>query len=96
MQFIEKQVAFSDNADGLLITHTQEIPDEFLTDLHIRRTCSISTPEGEFMHVARIPEVVVDEWHRQGFDIYTASAQEIVARLKQNDLQKFLATEKRV
>ncbi len=96
MQFIEKHVAFKDNADGLLIEHTQEIPDEFLESLRIKRDASLSTPEGEFMHVASIPEVLVDEWRRQGFDILTAPVRDIVARLKKHDLDKFLATAKRV
>lgn len=95
-QFIEKQVEFGENADGLFIKHTQEIPDEFLDELAMKRVGTLSTPEGEFMHVASIPEAVVDQWRAEGFDIYREPTRAVVARLKRYDLEKFLATNKRV
>ena len=50
------------------------------------------------MRVASIPTIVVEKWMREGFNIMTGehSAAEIVARLKNENLEAFLTTEKSV
>ena len=50
------------------------------------------------MRVASIPVVVVEKWMREGFDIMSGkhTAAEIVKRLKQENLDAFLTTEKSV
>jgi hypothetical protein len=51
---------------------------------------------GEFHRVASIPTVVVEKWLREGFNIWEASGPEIVKRLKAENLDAFMATEKRI
>jgi hypothetical protein len=82
--------------DGLIIRKDQHITDDLLDDIKHARHNSESRREGEFMHVASVPTIIVEEWLRQGFDIRTASAREIVKRLKENSLDAFLVTSKRV
>ena len=50
------------------------------------------------MRVASIPTVVVEKWMREGFNIMSGehSASEIVKRLKNENLEAFLTTEKSV
>ena len=48
------------------------------------------------MRVASIPVIVVEQWMREGFNIYEATPQEIVKRLKDQNLEGFMATEKSI
>ena len=75
--------------------HTQDISQAFLDDLKDSRNASKDQNEGEFMRVASIPVAVAEQWQREGFDIYQATGQEIVKRLKDQNLDAFLATDKR-
>ena len=83
---------------GVFRKHTQAISDDFLTGLKDQRNASKDQREGEFMRVASIPVVVVEKWMREGFDIMSGkhTAAEIVKRLKQENLDAFLTTEKSV
>lgn len=89
---------FDHDADGLLMKHSQHISDDFLTSLKEQRNASKDRREGEYMRVASIPTVVVEKWMREGFDIMNGehSAAEIVKRLKAENLEAFLTTEKSV
>lgn len=95
-QLIEKQVEFKQNSDGLLIKHSQDIPDWYLTELADQRNASDHGRMGDFVRVAVVPEEIADKWSREGFDIYREPAAAIVARLKAEDCNKFLTTNKRV
>lgn len=72
----------------------QEITSDFLDDLKDLRIRSHHRQEGEMMKIASIPVVVADKWMREGFDVFKASAKEIVAKLKAEDLGDFMATNK--
>lgn len=74
--------------------HTQHISQAFLDDLKDSRNASKDQREGEFMRVASIPTVVVEKWLREGFNVWEATGQEIVKRLKAENLDAFLATDK--
>jgi hypothetical protein len=89
---------FGANADGLYRKHTQDIPQHFLDDLKELRDQSSSRREGEFMRVASIPAVVVEKWLREGFNVLdpNVNGKEIVRRLKAENLDAFLTTEKSV
>jgi len=93
---IQSDTDFIDHSDGLLRKHTQQISQSFLDDLKDARNESTSKPMGEFHRVASIPTVVVEKWLREGFNIWEASGPEIVKRLKAENLDAFMATEKRI
>lgn len=70
------------------IKRTQVIPDEHLKRLAEERETRI--PGADFRKVASIPAALVDHWKREGFDVFTASAKEIVARLRRENLDAFV------
>ena len=86
------------DVDGVFRKHTQQISNQFLNSIKEQRNSSKSKREGEFMSVAQIPTIVVEKWMREGFDIFSGehSAAEIVKRLKRENLEAFLTTEKSV
>lgn len=95
-QFIDQQVDFEETSDGLVIEKYQEIPQYFLDSLRRQRDNSKSVREGEYMRVASIPVAVVDRWQADGFDFTNATAAQIVAKLKLENLDGFLTTNKNV
>lgn len=96
IQIIDQQVAFDENSEGLVIERYQEIPQSFLDRLKAERDNSSSVREGETMRVASIPVAIVEQWMRQGYDFYNATAAELVAKLKQENLDYFITTEKQI
>lgn len=82
--------------DLSVITRTQEITDEFLTECSDNRIASMNGSMGDWHQVASIPVVVVEKWLREGFDIYHAPLKDIMKKLHAEDLQAFLTTERRV
>lgn len=87
---------FLQQGDDVVRKHTQTISQAFLDDLKDSRNASTDQREGEFMRVASIPTVVVEQWMREGFNIYEATGPEIVKRLRDQHLDGFMATNKRI
>ena len=95
----EVQQTFGENADGLFVKNTQNISQDFLDGLKAERDTSTMQREGEFMKVASVPMAVVEKWQREGFDIMSdknITAHQILARLRNEHLDGFIATEKKV
>jgi hypothetical protein len=86
------------NADGLFVRKDQHLSDDFLTSLKEEKNNSSEVREGEYMRVASIPVIVVEKWIREGFNILdgTKTPQEIIKRLKAENLEDFITTEKNV
>ena len=59
--------------------HTQNISQSFLDDLKDARNASKDQDEGEYMRVASIPVIVVEQWMREGFNIYEATPRDCAA-----------------
>lgn len=95
-QFIDQNVAFEENSEGLVIERYQEIPQSFIDRLRAEKANSSEVREGETMRVASIPVIVVEKWMREGFDFYNATASQIVAKLKSENLDYFITTDKSV
>jgi hypothetical protein len=79
------------------VKHEQEITDDLLATNKELRDAS-SAPAGDYHKIASIPTVVVEQWMREGFNIYdeNVTAADIVLRLQREDLGAFLTTNKRV
>ena len=92
------KVDFGEHADGLFIKKSQDIPQHLLDDLKDQRNQSTTRREGEFMKVASIPTVIVEKWLKEGFNILdpNVNGKEIVRRLKAENLDAFLATDKEI
>ena len=98
LNLIGVNTKYGADADGVFRKHTQDISQTFLDSLAEQRNESTKRREGDFMRVASIPTVVVEKWMREGFDIMNDqhTAAEIVKRLKAENLEAFLTTEKSV
>lgn len=86
------------NADGLFIQRSQEIPQQLLDDIADHRKESSGKREGNYMKVASIPTVIVEKWMSEGFNILDQNVdiKDIVKRLKAENLDAFLTTDKSI
>lgn len=90
---------FITQAGETAMHHTQEIPQWHLDNLKQQRDASASQKAGDMMKVASIPVAVIEKWMREGFDVMrdkNITAKEIVNKLKNENLDAFLTTEKRL
>ncbi len=94
MKIYDSNYRIDENSEGLVIERYQEIPKAFLDNLKRKREESKAVREKEYMHIASIPVEVVEKWQREGFDFYNESAKKIVAKLKSENLDAFLVTNK--
>lgn len=96
IKLIEQQTDFDENAEGLVIQTSQHIPDSFLRDLKEERFESKHRKSGEYMRVASIPVAVVDKWKREGFDFDNAPIKDIIQKLRMENLDVFITTDKAI
>lgn len=82
-----------ENVDGLFIKKQQFISDEFLTANRDARFES-KAPSKEYHRFASIPVVVVEQWLKEGFDVYKESPKAIMKRLRQQNLEAFITSNK--
>jgi hypothetical protein len=98
---VQWQITDADaNKHGLTdvtVRKDQHITDEFLDNLKEDRAAS-KAPAGEYHKVASIPVAVIEKWMREGFNIFDKNirVEEVVKRLRAEDLQAFIATDKRI
>jgi hypothetical protein len=82
---------------GATIETFQEIPDSFLRDMADKKTMQDGMFAPDEVHVCTVPVGLVDQWIREGFNIYAdqnITPAMIVARLKAEDMSKFVLTSK--
>lgn len=96
MQLIGLQTDFHETSEGLVLEHSQAIDGAFLDRLKAERENSLSVREGNFMRVASIPVAVVEKWQREGFNLDEHTAKQILARLRIENLDAFITTNKEV
>lgn len=96
---LDSLVAFDeDRSTGdLIITRTQDIPDNWLSEVARQKVDSKHTPAGDFYQVASVPVEVVDELYRRyGFDFMNAPARECLKMLDRYAFDNFITTSKRI
>ncbi len=98
MQFLDVNTTLDLRDGNLIVGHHQTIDPVFLSALADERQAAASVREGEFMKVASIPAAIVDHWAAQGFNIFdqNVSAEDILKRLRAEDMGAFLATSKMI
>lgn len=100
MKDLETQINFTENlkgeVDSAIITNTQEITDDFLKRQEQMRHWSKHNVAGEYHEVAAIPQILVDKWRKEGFDVFQEPAKAIVARLKAEHMTAFLSSVKQL
>jgi len=94
-QLIDAEADLVFQAGQIGIVRTQDIPQSFLDHLKDCRAASAARA-GDVHRVASIPAALVETWKRQGFDVMREPAKAIVARLKAQGYEHFLATDKKV
>lgn len=87
---------FHSDTSGLLIESVQDIPESFVSQLRGMKADSGSVREKEFMHVASIPVVVHHKWLKEGYDCTKEPIKETVRRLKAEQLDAFIVTNKSI
>ena len=84
------------DTDGLYRTSTQEIPTTYIDQLKREKTASGYTKSGEMMKMASIPVVVVEQMAKEGIDVYKAPIKDLIKWLRNNDMDHFITSEKRI
>ena len=93
---IDSDYAFGENTDGLYIEHHQNITQSFLDRLKDVRNGSTAAPAAEFHLAASIPTIVYEKWLREGYDVQQEPINKTLARLRNEHLDAFIATDKRL
>jgi hypothetical protein len=85
------------STDDLIIKRSQEIPDDWLSEVSKQKLDSANHKTGDFYQVASIPVSVVDDLMlRYGFDVMTAPVRETLKMLNRYALDHFITTNKRI
>jgi hypothetical protein len=90
------QTDYLQDGDSVIRKSSQYIPDSYLRSLRAERDNSMAQREDNFMRVASIPVAVVEKWKREGFDIYQVDGKEILKKLREEQLDAFITTNKSI
>lgn len=90
-QYLEK-----DPENLMTLRNQQNIPKSYIDGLKHDRWDSRNARAGDYMRVASIPAAVYDQWLREGFDALKEPPKEILKRLRDQNLDAFITTNKRV
>lgn len=93
MKLINPNETLAFNEDLMAIKAEQELGSQFWNDLDEAKTDFQMRLNG-LTPVASIPSAVVNQWVREGFDFWHASAAEIQKKLRKEDRKRFLVTDK--
>ena len=95
---VNHRIDINDDATSMVVGRSQEIHSSFLDNLADKRAASVNAKMGDLHHVASIPVILVEKWKNEGFDIFDKNIklQDIVKRLQSQDMQAFMATERRI
>lgn len=86
-----------DDDKGVGFVAQQDITDEYKQGLRDEKAESTRKRERNFMKVGSIPVIFVNEWKRQGFDIFDKNVKfaDIAKRCRDLGLDDFISTAKR-
>jgi hypothetical protein len=98
-QLLNPLISFDeDRVTGeLIVQRTQELPDDWLSEIRNEKVDSKNAKTGEFYRVASIPVEVCDELlRRYNFDVMTEPVRETLKMLDRLALDDFITTTKRI
>ena len=96
MQLIDAHSTFNEDMDGLILSSSQQIAGEHMDRLRAAKDASLDPLKSELNRVASVPTIVVERWMREGFNIYKEPARAILARLRNEGLDGFITTKRRI
>jgi hypothetical protein len=88
------QVDFDENTEGLIIKKSQNISQEYIDSLKDARFESKNRRAGEYHRAASVPTVIVEKWLKEGYDIFQEPVAKTLAKLKAENLDYFITTDK--
>jgi hypothetical protein len=80
----------------LVVKRQQEIPTEHLDSLKEARAASMTRKMGDWHRAASIPTSVYEAWLRQGYDAQKEPIAKTMAKLRQEGLDYFITTDRRL
>jgi hypothetical protein len=83
-----------ENADGTFIEQYQEIPQWWIDNIQTAKADTKHSRAGEYHRAASIPQVVVDKWLSEGYDVFKEPVAKTLAKLRSENLDYFITTEK--
>jgi hypothetical protein len=98
-RLIDTLISFDEDrsTNELQIKREQHIPTDWLHEMAKMKVDSLNHRSGNFLHVASIPTVVVDDLLvRYGFDVMNADIRETLKMLNRYALDHFILTNKRI
>jgi hypothetical protein len=87
---------FEENSEGLVIQKSQAITQEYLDSLKDARFESKNRRAGEFHRAASIPVIIVEKWLKDGYDVFNEPVAKTLAKLKTENLDYFITTDKQL
>lgn len=95
-KLIDTNVSLVPNVgDEYAVKFTQDIPSDFLQDIQDRFTGK-TEQVGNFLFVGSVPTAIADRWMREGYNIYEEPIRKTLAKLRAENLQKFIGTSKNI
>lgn len=95
-QILDSSVALVKGpGDELGVQYSQEIPDHFIDSIHERFT-GANDPTGNLLFVGSVPAAVADRWMREGYNVFEEPVAKTLAKLRAENMGKFIATSKRI
>lgn len=85
---------FEEQGENLIIQKSQNITDEYLQSLKDSRFGSKNRQAGNFHRAASIPVILHEQWLAQGYDCTKEPIRKTLARLKHENLDAFITTDK--
>ena len=107
-EVLDELVAFEEDytdpvlGTQLVIKRTQDIPDDYISQLKADKIDTLHAPMGDFHRVASIPLTVVQKWDREGFNLEAVLAdgvnglRKVIDRLNAEALDAFITTRKQI
>lgn len=95
-KFFDVDSRLVESAGDLAIRRVQEVPKEHLEMLGDIRDQHETGRLGEMHLVASVPVALVESWLRDGFDVFKETPAAVVARLRAENLDAFITTNRKV
>lgn len=96
VNLLSSQQSYLQDGDRVVRKTDQAIPQSFLSDLKHQREDSVRNNMGDYQSVAKVPVAVHEKWKREGFDMFKETPKAILKRLRDENLDAFITTNKRL
>ncbi len=96
-QMYDNETILVPEGDALYAVNTQLIDEDFLTGIREEQAARRNMRSGDWAKAVQVPTFVIDLWRkRDGLDFLTMSVKEVCQKLRRENLEAFIVTEKGV